>query len=195
MQTLTMKVTGVEPLLLNNPQTVDPFNKYAKEKKVYTSKRSKTDEDLYKIREIEVESKLYFDDDKKIYIPASWVLASIGSNSWTKSKIKRADIRACVFATESKIKLNYSGSNKVKTKQDIVKNADFIKTMLLKQGQVKIAKCAPIFSDWSFETSIEYDISMIDESTLKDLITHSAMYGGYGDFRPTYGRAKVEFLH
>ena len=39
-------VTGISPLLQNNPQTVDPFNHYAKAKKAITNKRTaKTDDE------------------------------------------------------------------------------------------------------------------------------------------------------
>ena len=43
------KVTGVTPLMHNNPQTVNPLNDYAKKLKVLTSKRTKTEDDLEEI--------------------------------------------------------------------------------------------------------------------------------------------------
>lgn len=194
METLSIRVTGVEPLLLNNPQTVDPFNRYAKEKKLYTGKRSKTDDDLHRIRELDVESKLYFDDKIGVYVPSTWIAASIAKNAFKMQKISKAEVRSCVFMQSPKLKLKYRGESKVKSKIDIVNNPEFIHSMLLKQGQVKIAKSGPIFHDWEFEATIEFDSTIMNESSLKELLKHAAMYGGYGDFRPTFGRAQVEFL-
>lgn len=42
MKTLKFKVTGQAGLMFNNPQVVNPFNKYSKLLKPLTSKRAKT---------------------------------------------------------------------------------------------------------------------------------------------------------
>ena len=188
MESINFTVKGAEPLLLNNPQTVDPFNPYARSKKEITKKRAKTDEDLLELRRLEVESKVYFDDEMGIYVPATWISAAIAGRSFKQCKISKAEIRSAVFPVESKIKLKYSGSEKVRAISDISGNPDFVKTMLLKQGQVRIAKCAPIFHNWSFDASLEFDPSVIDEATLVAILSAAASYGGFGDFRPTFGR-------
>lgn len=193
MKSLTVQIKGIEPLLINNPQAVDPFNKYSRAAKEITSKRKKTDEDLLKLREIEIESKLYFDEKVGVWIPATWITAAIASQSWAKAKIKKADIRSCVFVNESKIKLNYAGMDKVKTKTDVVKNEMFHTVLNLKQGQVRVCKAAPIFNDWSVEFEILFDDTIINASDLKNLIEIAAKFGGFGDFRPTYGRALATF--
>lgn len=193
MKSLTVQIKGIEPLLINNPQAVDPFNKYSRAAKEITSKRKKTDEDLLKLREIEIESKLYFDEKVGVWIPATWITAAIAAQSWAKAKIKKADIRSCVFVNESKIKLNYACMDKVKTKTDVVKNEMFHTVLNLKQGQVRVCKAAPIFNDWSVEFEILFDDTIINASDLKNLIEIAAKFGGFGDFRPTYGRALATF--
>lgn len=193
MKSLTVQIKGIEPLLINNPQAVDPFNKYSRAAKEITSKRKKTDEDLLKLREIEIESKLYFDEKVGVWIPATWITAAIAAQSWAKAKIKKADIRSCVFVNESKIKLNYAGMDKAKTKTDVVKNEMFHTVLNLKQGQVRVCKAAPIFNDWSVEFEILFDDTIINAADLKNLIEIAAKFGGFGDFRPTYGRALATF--
>jgi hypothetical protein len=190
MQTLRFRIEGVDSLLLNNPQTVDPTNDYAREKKKITGKRTKTDEDLENLRRLDVASKTYFDSEMGVYVPSTWIIASIAGTSWSKSKISKANIRSGVFMGEPKIKLNYAGQERVRTLDDISGNPEFQITQILKQGQVRIAKNAPIFHNWSFETELEFDPSVIDRQTLIDILTHAASYGGFGDFRPTYGRAR-----
>ena len=193
MKQLTVKFTGIDSLIMNNPQTVDPLNKYSKEKKVYTSKRVKTDEDVLSLRSLEIRSKLYFDEKMKVYVPSTWVTSSIIANSWAKGKVKKADIRSSVFTTEPKLKLYYDGDNTVNEPLDIVGNGDFHHVQILKQAQVRIVKASPKFNNWSFSVMIDFDDAQINESELKQLIEYGAKYGGYGDFRPTFGRCGVTY--
>lgn len=195
IQQARIVVTGISPLLQNNPQTVDPFNHYAKAKKAITNKRTaKTDDDLLELGNLETESKLYFDDEIGVYIPATWITEAIICTGFSVAKIGRAKMRGGLFATEPKIKLKYRGMNKVKTITDVVMNSEFRHRMLLKQGQVRVPKDAPIFHDWSFETVVEFDDTVVDMGSLRRIVERSAKYGGFGDFRPTFGRANAEVL-
>lgn len=188
-----IKITGIAPLLQNNPQTVDPFNRYAKAKKAITNKRTaKTDDDLIELGNLETESKVYFDDAVGVYVPATWLTEAIIVTGFQVARIGRGKMRGGIFATEHKIKLHYRGMDKVKTITDIVMNPEFRHRMLLKQGQVRVPKDAPIYHDWHFETSLEYDDSVVDLGSLKRIVERAAMYGGFGDFRPTWGRATAE---
>ena len=192
MESLSYKIVGMDTILLNNPQTVDPFNHFSKDKSALTSKRKKTDEDLKKIRDIEVQAKLYFDEELGVYVPATWITSAIAGNSWAQAKIRKAEIRSAVFPSQTKMKLHFDGDDRVKSLKDVSRNPEFVRTMLLKQGQVRIAKCAPEFKNWWFEGELDYDPKIIDRSSLVDLLRYAASYGGFGDFRPTYGRAKAE---
>lgn len=194
MQNIHVKFNGVTPLLQNNAQTVDPFNKYAKLKKPLTAKRSKTDDDIQKIRDLEVESKVYFNDELGIYVPGSWLSASIAANAYSIAKVSKAKTRGAIFVVEDKTKLDYDGSELVHTIKDIVNNDRFIKVMILPQNGVRLAKSAPIFHRWSFSFNIEFDDAVLDEAQLVSILEYSAKYNGFGDFRPTFGRASLEVL-
>lgn len=192
MQSVKIKITGINPLLQNNPQTVDPFNAFSKAKKAITNKRtSKTDDDLLELGHIETESKLYFDAKIGVYVPATWLTESIITNGFAIAKIGRQKMRGGLFATTDKIALDYRSKGKVKTIRDVVHNPEFRHRMLLKQGQVRVPKDAPIFHDWSFETELVFDDSVVDFGSLKNIIERSARYGGFGDFRPTFGRGEA----
>ena len=187
------KFTGINPLLQNNPQTVDRFNPYTKAmKRINDKKTRRTDDDFMELKNIEVRAKIYWDDATGIYVPANWVSSAIAANSFKRVKVSKADVRAGVFTTSDKLPLSYRDSGKVKTPEDIVKNPDFRLDMTLKQGQVRIVKSVPIFHEWRFTCGLEFDDSVIDTDSMKNIITHVARYGGFGDFRPTFGRATVE---
>ena len=186
-------VAGVSPLLMNNPQTVDPFNRYAKAKKAITNKRAgKTEDDLIELGNLETESKLYFDPTLGVYVPATWVVEALCTTAYSVAKIGRAKMRGGVFAGADKIKLHYRGQEKVREISDVVINPEFRHRMILPQGPVRVPKDAPIFHGWSFETDVEFDDAVIDFATLARVAKHAGKYGGFGDFRPTFGRASVE---
>ena len=56
-------------------------------------------------------------------------------------------------------------------------------------------KAVPIFHNWSFSTEIEYDDKIIDPHSIQSVIERASKYGGFGDFRPTFGRAVAEVTH
>jgi hypothetical protein len=192
IQQAIIKIQGVSPLLQNNPQTVDPFNRFAKAKKVITNKKAKTDDDLIELGNLEVESKVFFDDELGVYVPATWLTESVVTKAFAIAKISKDKMRGGLFATESKLKLQYRDMDKVQAIQDIVANPVFRHNMILPQQNVRIAKNFPIFHKWSFETILEFDDYVVDFGSLKNIIQTVAKYGGYGDFRPTFGRAFAE---
>lgn len=193
---ISYTINGIAPLLLNNPQTVDIFNKYAKKIKVLTAKgKQRTDEDYLEIRNLEMRSKIYWDSELHIYVPSRWMAAALAKVSFKQAKISKAEFRGGVFMKGDKYKLHYRGERAVKGREDVEMNEDFRQIMLLPQGQIRVAKAVPIFHDWSFSGELEYDDKVVDPDTLERLIVQAAHYGGFGDFRPTFGRANAEVTH
>ena len=185
---------GIGQLLQCNPQTVDRFNRYAQQMKAINNKKTKrTDDDYVELRNLEMRSKIYWSDEIGIYVPSTWVTAAIAGNSFRTVKVSKADIRASVFADQNQIPLTYRSMEKVKSPEDIVLNDEFRIDMILPQGQVRVVKAIPIFHDWSFSTNLSFDDEIIDEASLKMVLERASRYGGFGDFRPTFGRAEVVF--
>ena len=192
IQQARITITGIGPLLQNNPQTVDPFNRYTKMKKPLTSKKSKTEEDLIELGNLDTESKLFFDSEIGVYVPTRWLTEQIVTSAFGIIKVGKDKMRGGIFATEDKAKLTYEGMNKVKTIQDIVYDSQFRHRMILPQQNIRIVKDFPIFHKWSFSTVLEFDDTVVDLTGLTNIIKRSAVYVGFGDFRPTFGRAKAE---
>lgn len=196
IRTANLSVTGVSPLLMNNPQTVDRFNRFAKRMAAINAKKTRrTDDDYLELRDLEMESKSYFDDEVGVYVPSSWVSEAIAAAAFRVAKISRADIRGAMFTTADKIPLTFRDQDKVKTIDDIVKNPAFRIVLNLPQGQTRLAKAFPIFHKWSFDTTLEFDDKIIDPDSLSRIVDHTARYGGFGDFRPKFGRAQAEVKH
>ena len=196
MRSAMVSIAGSVALLRNNPQTVDRFNQFAKRMKEISAKGTRrTDDDYLEMRDLEMESKVYFDDKLGVYVPAGWLAEAIATAAFKVAKISKANIRGALFVTDEKIKLNYRDINKVKKIADIVKNPAFRQMLTLPQGQVRIVKAFPIFHAWSFETSVEFDDKIIDPDSLTRIAEHTARYVGFGDFRPKFGRATAEVVH
>jgi hypothetical protein len=193
IQAATVTIKGINYLLTNNPQTVDPFNSYSKAKKAITNKRAgKTEDDLIELGNIETESKIYFDDEVKIYVPTRWLTEAICTAAFRTIKIGKDKMRGGIFAQDEKAALTYKGMEKVKTIKDVVNNPEFRHRAMLPQGQVRVAKDFPIYKGWSFTTVVEFDDSVVDFEGLKRIVEYTSMYVGFGDFRPTFGRATAE---
>ena len=192
IQQARVTITGIGPLLQNNPQTVDPFNRYTKMKKPLTSKKAKTEEDLIELGNLDTESKLFFDPTIGVYVPTRWLTEQIVTSAYGIIKIAKKKMRGGIFATEDKAKLTYKGMEKVSTIADIVFDQQFRHRMILPQQNIRIAKDFPIFHNWSFSTNLEFDDTVVDLNGLTNILKRSAMYVGFGDFRPTFGRAKAE---
>lgn len=192
IQQARITVTGIGPLLQNNPQTVDPFNRYSKMKKPLTSKKAKTEEDLIELGNLDTESKLFFDPQIGVYVPTKWLTEQIVTSAFGIIKVGKDKMRGGIFATEDKAKLTYEGMNKVKAISDVVYDPQFRHRMILPQQNIRIAKDFPIFNNWSFSTVLEFDDTVVDLTGLTSIVKRSAMYVGFGDFRPTFGRAKAE---
>lgn len=190
---IAVGIKGIGPLLQANPQTVDRFNRYAREMARITGKgKKRTDEDYKDYADIEVRSRVHWSDEVGVYVPSTWLTSSIHKHSFEQAKVAKDKVRGSVFSTEEKINLIYTNMDLVKSVDDIVGNGIFRHKMNLKSGQNRIIKTSPIFHDWSFSTILEFDDKILDHETLDRIIKHAAFYGGFGDFRPTFGRATAE---
>ena len=127
MKTLRFTIKGTLPLLQNNPQCADPMNKYSLEKKPLVSKSGskRTPEEWQELNELEIRSKIYWDDGIGIYVPARWVIAAIAKASFKTTRKSAENVRSSVIVNDDKIPLNYSRKNTVKKPVDIIRNEYF----------------------------------------------------------------------
>lgn len=190
----TATFTGVAPLLQANPQGVSRWFPLTQRIKVINAKKTRrTDADFEELADLEVASRVYFDEKLGVYVPTRWVSEAVARKAFAVAKISRERTRGALFMAEDKVPLNYRGKAGVKKLEDVIKNPAFRHSMILPQGQVRIEKNSPIFHDWSFTATMEFDDKVFDRADLQRILEDTAHYVGFGDFRPTFGRASVEF--
>ncbi len=194
IKNLTVKFTGFSPLLMNNPQGIDPTNKLLKLDQAAGKKykASKTDENFEAQCRTGIALRVFWDDDLGLYVPTRWVTAQIAKHSHKRCKVSKDNARAGIFTVTDKVKFTYDGMNKVKTIVDVTHNNNFQTLIFQKINQAKVPKAMPIFHKWGFEVELEYDNTLIDSDQITDILEYSAKYNGFGDFRPTYGRCTAE---
>ncbi len=193
MKRLTYTVTGRNDIRISNPQGVDPLNDYAIRMKEFTNVHaSRRDEQHYLAqRTLEVESKLYWNNELGVYIPTTWIMESIAKESFAQVKVSKAKMRGGVFMASDKIKLNYSGMETVHQKEDVVNNPIFRAVQGIKQGQVRVMKAFPQFIGWSFDVDLDFDERLFTEKEMFKILTVAVNRNGYGEFRPTFGTGTI----
>jgi hypothetical protein len=193
---LALKATfsGVSPMLHANPQGVSrSFPITQRVKQINAKKTKRTDADYAEMADLEVESRVYFDKEIGVYVPSRWVAEAIARKAFSVAKISKGSTRGALFMTADKLPLKFKNMSRVKKIEDVVKDGFFRHAMILPQGQVRIEKNSPIFHDWSFECGMEFDDKVFDRADLERIISDTAHYVGFGDFRPTFGRASATF--
>ena len=77
MKNLKVTWKGISPLIMHSCQCVNPLHPISRELKKLTSKRTKTEDDLLKISDLEWEAGAYWKDGLGLYIPAENTEATI----------------------------------------------------------------------------------------------------------------------
>ena len=76
MKSIKFRMTGTCPLMLNNPQTVNPMNEFTKAISALTSKRKKTDEDQNEIFHLKFLASCYWNNKGQYFLPANMIAKS-----------------------------------------------------------------------------------------------------------------------
>jgi hypothetical protein len=180
MPDVTFLLQG-ERLMLQNNQTANPRNKYARRlKELNTKKKGKTadvDAILDQMALVEFEACLYLNDKGKVVIPAENIRAALIEGA-KLSKGGAACKRYCSVMRDAV--LEYDGP---KTLKGLLKDDRFHYESLVKVNGKMIPKTRAVFYDWSAEITITYMQDEMDEAAIVKYITDAGMYTGIGASR------------
>ena len=181
MNTIRFRLSG-DCIMLQNIQTANPRNKYAKLLKQLTAdkKRKGADVDaiLDEISDVEVESCLYFNEELGLHIPAANIRAALIDGA-KLSKLGRDIDRYCVVGGDAK--LVYPGPQTV---QGIVEDPDCRYDAIVKVGMSKVPKSRAIFRNWSADIEILYMAdNKMDARAIKKCMTDAGLFCGIGASR------------
>ena len=186
MKNLLVTWKGLSPLIMHSCQCVNPLHPIARELKKYTSKRTKTEEDLLKISDLEWESGAYWKDDIGLYIPGENVEATIRNGAKLNKQGK--NIERFVSVTYLYIPLDY-GENL--TKEQLINNYEYRDTRIMAVQRSKVVRTRPRFDQWRIQFNLMYDEEKIDLDAIIQALENAGKYVGLCDSRPKYGKFAV----
>lgn len=183
MKEIVFKIDGKQPLMLNNAQVVNPFNKYTQMLKPLTAKRKKTEEDVWQIYKIQFESSLYMKGDTYI-IPADHFWKSVCTAAKERKLGKKFEQSFQIF--EDCI-LDFPEKGMTPEQLfDERSHVDIRDGVIC--GRSRVPVCRAIFSEWSTTVKCYYDENQLNE---RDVIATFAVAGiryGVGTYRKKFGR-------
>ena len=186
MKKITFKLKGVQPLMLNNPQAVNPLNAYAKKLKPLTSKRTKTDADHEDIYRIKFESCWYQNSEGQYIIPGTHFEQSLISAAKETKQGKMFERSLNIFSDSI---LHFKDEDK--SIEELYNAGIYVDIRCVGIKDSKITTCRAIVHDWSCEVEVLYDENQINA---KDIISAMKIAGeryGVGTYRQKYGRFEV----
>ena len=164
---IEVSVKGIAPLLMNK------FTEAAKDE-------SKLGKKVYDLTE-EAEKKTYRTSDGKLFLPSSHFKASMVKASsdfkMTGRKTYKDYVRSGVFISEEEIVLDQQ-EYEIHSEPVVIQRA-------------RVMSWRPKFKTWSCSFTIEIVDEMINQTTLKEILTMAGKYKAVGDYRPDYGRFDV----
>lgn len=193
---IQLKLTGVQPLMLNNIQTASPLNKWAKALKEVTSKKKKTDDDTLKIIELQFMASWYVDDGRYV-LPSENVLKSFEAGA--KEFKKGSKLVENVQIIEDNLVIKFDGMDKSLEELYDNGNGKYVDTRIcgISSGfgsKAKVLATRALIDKWSVTATLVYDESQID---LADILRAAEIAGqrkGVGTYRRRFGRYKVEVI-
>lgn len=187
-QKITIKITGVSPLMFHNGQLADSLNPHTKQLAAITSKRKKTEADHERMSEIEWRGGLYVDEKNRVILPAELIEATIRDGA--KKTRKGKDATSAVFVEEDAL-LKHSGPKNI---DKLFADKNFVDRRRVKIKTACIMRTRPIFNEWEAVVVVQYNDEVVNQGDLVQWIKSAGRDKGVGDYRPRYGRFDVEVL-
>ena len=186
MKTIHVKMNGVSPILMNNPQGVNPLHPLVIEKKKYTSlpSKKKTEEVYAIISDLEWLIGVYWEDNFGLYISNEMIMGTLVDGA--KMNRNGSAVLKAVQVIDSIVPLDIGEvQNFDKMKTDI--RFRDVRSVVVQRSRV--TKTRPRFNTWRCEFDMIYDETVVDLATIALAFENAGKYCGVFDNRKHgYGR-------
>lgn len=182
MKKISFKIEGTQPLMLNNSQVVNPFNKYTLALKPLTAKKKKTSEDMDAIYRLQFESSLYMKGDTYI-IPCDHFWKSVCSAAKEMKLGKKFEQS---FQIMEDCILNFAEQSMTPSELYDEKSHVDIRDGVI-QGRSRVPVCRAIFPEWSTTVEAWYDENQIDEADIIRFFEIAGLRYHVGTYRSRFG--------
>ena len=191
-----VKIKGIRPIIQHNGaaglDTRSPANiEKAEIARKRSSNRTATDDE--RLREIECQVSLYFDERGAPTIPEAAIRACIETAA---RKMKQGpQVREGLIVTEV-VSFDYDREHYGVTAEELGKTTQF--TVPVKVGQSRIERTRAKFDEWSLTFRLDTDEELVDQAQLASWLDIAGRRIGLGDWRPEksgiYGRFETESI-
>lgn len=189
MKSIKFRITGTMPLMLNNPQTVSPFNEFTKKLKPLTSKRTKTDDDMLEIYKLRFLASLYTNAQGKYILPAEHIANALIAAA-KERKLGAKFTRSMQVVGDSEIQFKDAD----KTPEQLYEIGTYVDIRAVGIKNSKVPTARAIIPEWSLETEVWFDETQLDTKDIKDCMEIAGLRYGVGTFRKIYGKFKAETI-
>lgn len=187
MKTIRVKMNGVSPILMNNPQGVNPMHPLVLEKKQYTSlpvKQRTAPEVLKAISDYDWRIALYWDENIGLYVPNECIMGTLVDGA--KMNRNGSLILKSVQVLDSIIPLDIG---EVQNYDKMLNDNRFRDVRTVVINRARVIKTRPRFNTWRCEFDMVYDAEIIDVATIALAFENAGKYCGIFDNRKNgYGR-------
>lgn len=186
MKKVIFAIEGTQPLMLNNSQVVNPFNKYTLALKPLTAKRKKTEDDINEIYRLQFESSLYMKGNVYV-IPGDHFWKSVCSAA-KEQKLGKKFLQSFHIQEDCSLIFpeNYMTPSELYEEKSHVDVRDGVIG-----GRSRVPICRAIFTEWSTKVECWFDETQIDEKDVIQIFDIAGQRYGVGTYRQKFGRFKA----
>lgn len=194
MAIYTVKLRGIRPLIMHNgAASLDRRSPASIEKLEITRKRAnnRTEADEERLRELECQTSIWYDDDGAPTVPTAAIRAAIETAA---RKLKQGpQVREGMIVSEVTA-FDYDRAALGKTVEDLGKNAQFTVPVVVQRNRLERTRAK--FDTWSLTFVLDAEDELVDRQQLETWLTIAGRRIGLGDWRPEksgdYGRFEVD---
>ncbi|GGI30814.1 hypothetical protein [Bradyrhizobium guangdongense] len=184
---ISLRLTGVRPLLMHNGALADPLEQRSIDLAEFTGKRIKTKADHEIIAELEWYGGLWL--HRSLPCLPEHVLESVfvdGARTKRKGRAATAGMEVSAPAM-----LDYEGPRDLPT---LWKDPEFRKRAAVRIRESKTMRTRPRFPVWSATFTASYLPSLLDRDEVVSFFRIAGAVVGVGDWRPKFGKFTVDVV-
>jgi hypothetical protein len=187
MKTINVELRSLQPLLMHNPQGVDPTHPLVIEKKKLTDKPSKqkTPADVEQIDWLDYQLSIYHSDTCGVYVPDVAILGVIRAGAAAQRNGEK--VKAGVDVSETEVPLIYTGPRAVRDLYD----QRFSDRRPVGVNDSRVMRVRPRFNEWTLRFNLVVDEKVIDPNKVQEATELGGLQKGILDYRPRFGRYEV----